>query len=46
MPKELIKTIYSGYEIEQNYNLQPANSEVIDGAQTVQQSDEISPEGI
>jgi len=46
MPKELIKTIYSGYEIEQNYNLQPANSEVMDGAQTVQQSDEISPEGI
>ena len=30
MPKELIRTIYSGYEIEQDYNQEPANSEVID----------------
>lgn len=46
MPKELIRTIYSGYEIEQNYNTQPANSEVIDGAQVVQAADEVSPEGV
>jgi len=46
MPKELIRTIYSGYEVEQEYNKQAANSEVIDGGQSVQASDEIAPEGL
>ena len=46
MPKELIRTIYSGYESEQAYNKEPANSEVVDGSQAVQTSDEIAPEGL
>ena len=46
MPKELIRTIYSGYEVEQEYNKQAANSEIIDGGQTIQASDEIAPEGL
>ena len=46
MPKELIRTIYSGYELEQEYNKQAANSEIIDGGQSVQASDEIAPEGL
>ena len=46
MPKELIRTIYSGYEIEQDYNQEPANSEVIDDATPVEKADSIAPEGI
>ena len=46
MPKELIRTIYSGYEVEQEYNKQAANPEIIDGGQTIQASDEIAPEGL
>ena len=46
MPKELIRTIYSGYEIEQEYNKEPANAEIVDGSQAVEASDEIAPEGL
>ena len=46
MPKELIRTIYSGYEIEQDYNQEPANSEVVDDATPVEKADSIAPEGI
>ena len=46
MPKELIRTIYSGYEIEQDYNQEPANSEVVDGSTPVEKADNIAPEGI
>ena len=46
MPKDLIRTIYSGYEIEQEYNKEPANAEIVDGSQTVEASDEIAPEGL
>ena len=46
MPKELIRTIYSGYEIEQDYNQEPANSEVVDDATPVEKADNIAPEGI
>ena len=38
MPKELIRTIYSGYEIEQDYNQEPANSEVVDDSTPVELS--------
>ena len=46
MPKELIRTIYSGYEIEQDYNQEPANSEVVDDSTPVEKADNIAPEGI
>jgi len=46
MPKELIRTIYSGYESEQQYNTEPANPEIVDGSDAVQASDEIAPEGL
>ena len=46
MPKELIRTIYSGYEIEQDYNQEPANSEVVDDATPIEKADSIEPEGI
>ena len=46
MPKELIRTIYSGYEIEQDYNQEPANSEVVDDSTSVEKADNIAPEGI
>ena len=46
MPKELIRTIYSGYEIEQDYNQEPANGEVVDDATPVEKADSIAPEGI
>ena len=46
MPKELIRTIYSGYEIEQDYNQEPANSEVVDDSTPVEKADSIAPEGI
>ena len=46
MPKELIRTIYSGYEIEQDYNQEPANSEVVDDSTPVEKVDSIAPEGI
>ena len=46
MPKELIRTIYSGYEAEQDYNSEPANPEIVDGSDAVQASDEIAPEGL
>ena len=44
MPKELIRTIYSGYEAEQQFNLDPANSEVVDGSTSVEKADTIAPE--
>ena len=44
MPKELIRTIYSGYEAEQKFNVDPANSEVVDGSTPVEKADTISPE--
>ena len=44
MPKELIRTIYSGYEIEQDYNQEPANSEVFDDSTPVEKADNIAPE--
>ena len=46
MPKELIRTIYSGYEIEQDYNQEPANSEVVADSTPVEKADSIAPEGI
>ena len=46
MPKELIRTIYRGYEIEQDYNQEPANSEVVDDATPIEKADSIEPEGI
>ena len=46
MPKDLIRTIYSGYEIEQEYNKEPANAEIVDGSQAIEASDEIAPEGL
>lgn len=46
MPKELIRTIYSGYEAEQDYNKQAANPEIVDGGQSVQAADDIAPEGL
>jgi len=46
MPKELIRTIYSGYEIEQDYNQEPANSEVVYDSTPVEKADNIAPEGI
>ena len=46
MPKELIRTSYSGYEIEQDYNQEPANSEVVDDATPIEKADSIEPEGI
>ena len=46
MPKELIRTIYSGYEAEQdNPILDPANSEVVDDP-TVEKADSIAEEGV
>ena len=44
MPKELIRTIYSGYEAEQNFNVDPANSEVVDDATPIEKADTIAPE--
>ena len=44
MPKELIRTIYSGYEAEQNFNVDPANSEVVDDATPIVKADTIAPE--
>ena len=44
MPKELIRTIYSGYEAEQQFNVDPANSEVVDGSTPVEKADTIAPE--
>lgn len=46
MPKELIRTIYSGYDSEQAYNKEPANAEVVDGSQSVEAADQIAPEGL
>ena len=43
MPKELIRTIYSGYEAEQNFNVDPANSEVVDDATPIEKADTIVP---
>ena len=44
MPKELIRTIYSGYEAEQKFNVDPANSEVVDGSTPVEKADTVAPE--
>ena len=44
MPKELIRTIYSCYEAEQQFNVDPANSEVVDGSTPVEKADTIAPE--
>ncbi len=46
MPKDLIRTIYSGYDVEQAYNKEPANAEIVDGSQSVEAADEIAPEGL
>ena len=46
MPKDLIRTIYSGYEVEQEYNKEPANAEIVDGSQSVEAADEVAPEGL
>ena len=46
MPKDLIRTIYSGYDVEQAYNKEPANAEIVDGSQSVETADEIAPEGL
>jgi len=43
MPKELIRTIYSGYEAEQDFNVDPANSEVVDDATPIEKADTIVP---
>ena len=43
MPKELIRTIYSGYEAEQQFNVDPANSEVVDDATPIEKADTIVP---
>ena len=44
MPKKLIRTIYSGYEAEQKFNVDPANSEVVDDATPIEKADTIAPE--
>lgn len=43
MPKELIRTIYSGYEAEQDFNVDPANSEIVDDATPIEKADTIVP---
>ena len=43
MPKESIRSIYSGYEAEQDFNVDPANSEVVDDATPIEKADTIVP---